>query len=344
MVFEAALNNLLRIANVGSEVSGKTGDSESDYAKADTAIGQELSGNTYDIESPEEKANELDELMEKLGLICSEEAEEELGLNKESLDISELDKNELIDLIKKHPEIKDQNKIPEEIIELLDRAIFSEKEENDYINGEREINIRLQEAIKNNPDVDPAEMEKEIREAYAFENPAHTEAKTEVDAEREKHDAASKEASDSFLSKNPVPELNNFESVRDFNKAIDKWQANYESHMDKFEKQYIEDNPKYEDTQRAETSAKHSEEHKIKTPHTPSADTSLPDATPDTPSADTSLPDVAQNSTPADTPSADTSLPDATPDTPSAETSLPDATPPIPDTPLDYIEDIEEVT
>ena len=98
-------------------------------------------------------------------------------------------------------------------------------------------------------------MEKEIREAYALENPAHAEAKAEVDAENEKHDAAHKEASDGFISENPVPEMGNYDSVEDFNKAMDEWQANYESHMADFEKQYKEDNPKYEDTQKAELRA-----------------------------------------------------------------------------------------
>lgn len=260
----AALNNFAnKITGGSSDVAENSNELKSTGERLkreyDTALGEKLSGSENKLiekKGIEEKASELDELMEKLGLIASEESKEEIGLDEGSLDISKLNKDELIKMLEKFPDLKDKKEIPEDILKLLDEATFSKKEERDYVNGEREINRRLQEAIKNNPDADPAEMEKEIREAYAFENPAHAEAKAEVDAEREKHDAASKEASDSFLNENPVPELDNFDSVDEFNKAMDEWQANYESHMSKFENQYLEDNPKYEDTQRAEKRAK----------------------------------------------------------------------------------------
>ena len=270
----AALNNLANKINGGNtenigamggaNASGGAGSASQLERALETAIGEQLAGNGNEAESAktiEEKASAaIDDLMEKLGL--SGGGEEEGGktlLDTDKIDISGLDKDTLIDKLKKNPSSIDIDKLPEDLKEKLeefiDEATFSDQESKDFVAGEREINERLQEAIKNNPDADPAEMEKEIREAYALENPAHAEAKAEVDAENEKHDAAHKEASDSFISENPVPEMGNFDSVDDFNKAMDEWQENYESHMSDFEKQYVEDNPKYEDTKKAEAKA-----------------------------------------------------------------------------------------
>ena len=262
----AALNNLAakisggNTENVGS--SSNTKSASQLKREVETTIGEQLSGNSNKAESAkniEEKTSAaIDDLMEKLGLSGSKEDSEKTLLEAGKIDISIIDKEELIKKLEINPNSIDLNKLPDDLFKKVleededDDATFSLKERIDFIQGEMELGERIEEAIKNNPDADPAEIEKEIREAYALENPAHAEAKAEVDAENEKYDAAHKEASDNYVNENPVPEMGNFDSVEDFNKAMDEWQANYESHMADFEEQYKEDNPKYKDVKSAE--------------------------------------------------------------------------------------------
>ena len=290
-----ALNSLVSSLKGNSSVqkSGGTGNSDSSTVSAavEEALGNELANigkETESAKSIEEKANAaLEDLMSKLGLSGSE-ADETLGKletafseeikerDKEKykeIEIKEIDDTDSIsetdktDNVKETDETDEDKSVDDKLDEMTDEELealydaikdkleFSPKEADAYAKGEVEVKARIEEAIENNPDMDPAEIEEQIRAAYELENPEYAEAKEEAEAVMEKHDKAMDEVYNTYCEENPQPVLEDFDTPEEYAKALGKWASEAEKHMDEAERNYLKENDNYKNLKWAELKA-----------------------------------------------------------------------------------------
>ena len=241
---------------------------------AETAIGEQLSGNKYEAESAktiEEKVSAaLDELMSSLGLAAGDademltemssaieteietrEAEEakELEDTVEESIVNETEETEL------DPEVQGiLDGMSDEELDALKKAIeeeqkdreFTDEEAATFASGEEEVQARVKEAIENKPDMDPAEVEAKVREAYELENPEYAAAAEEAANVLQEHNAAMEEAYAAYQEENPMPNEADYSNPTEYLAAMNEWTAAAEEHMNEQEAKYREENENYD--------------------------------------------------------------------------------------------------
>ena len=239
---------------------------------AEEAIGNQLAGidkEPLSAKSAEEKANSaLEDLMGKLGISSGSEdeisavrteIENEIKAKKAEKaegteETKETEKSGEVDTTG----IEDQfDGMTQEELEALKEELddyleFSPEEADAYVKGEAELQSRIDEAVANNPDMDPEAIAKEIREAYELENPEWADAAREAERVEAQHTEAMNEAYNAFCEENPQPAKEDFDSPAEYAEALNKWSAEVEKHMQEAEKKYREENQNYDNLKNAE--------------------------------------------------------------------------------------------
>ena len=267
-------------ANGASSASGSSGATVGVASSAvEEALGNQLANIEKEPESAksiEEKANSaLEDLMSKLGLSGSEEEEtlgelksvfaEEIEAREDDATVKDTDEVDETGEVDETDEGKSVDDILDEISDedlqglydaIKDKLEFSPEEASAYVEGEAEVKARIEEAVENNPDMEPAEIEEQIRAAYELENPEYADAKKEADAVMEKYDKAMDEEYNAYCEENPQPALEDFDSPEEYAKALGEWASDAGKHMNEAEHNYLKENENYRNLKFAEMKSK----------------------------------------------------------------------------------------